>query len=88
MSGKRLVFNQPILQKIVEKFKYSINNQLMRQEALIDYEIDEYDERFLRHFGFGLHQGTDYKSAWYAFRRKEFGKTAERTRAETIRRRP
>ena len=53
MSGKRVVFNQPILQKIVEKFKYSINNQLMRQEALIDYEIDEYDERFLRHLALG-----------------------------------
>ena len=53
MSGKRLVFNQPILQKIVEKFKYSNNNQLMRQEALIDYEIDEYDERFLRHLALG-----------------------------------
>ncbi|WP_314666781.1 DUF5932 domain-containing protein [Prevotella aurantiaca] len=53
MSGKRLVFNQPILQKIVEKFKNSINNQLMRQEALIDYEIDEYDERFLRHLALG-----------------------------------
>lgn len=53
ISGKRLVFNQPILQKIVEKFKYSINNQLMRQEALIDYEIDEYDERFLRHLALG-----------------------------------
>ncbi|MGP1553787.1 MAG: DUF5932 domain-containing protein [Prevotella intermedia] len=53
MSGKRLVFNQPILQKIVEKFKYSINNQLIRQEALIDYEIDEYDERFLRHLALG-----------------------------------
>ena len=53
MSGKRLVFNQPILQKIVEKFKHSINNQLMRQEALIDYEIDEYDERLLRHLALG-----------------------------------
>ncbi len=53
MSGKRLVFNQPILQKIVEKFKYSINNLLIRQEALIDYEIDEYDERFLRHLALG-----------------------------------
>ena len=49
MSGKRLVFNQPILQKIVERFKNSINNELMHQEALRDYEIDEYDQRFLRH---------------------------------------
>ena len=53
MSGKRLVFNQPILQKIVEQFKNSINNELMHQEALIDYEIDEYDERFLRHLALG-----------------------------------
>lgn len=53
MSGKRLVFNQPILQKIVERFKNSINNELMHQETLIDYEIDEYDERFLRHLALG-----------------------------------
>ena len=53
MSGKRLVFNQPILQKIVERFKNSINNELMHQEALIDYEIDEYDVRFLRHLALG-----------------------------------
>ena len=53
MSGKRLVFNQPILQKIVERFKNSINNELMHQEALIDYEIDAYDERFLRHLALG-----------------------------------
>lgn len=53
MSGKRLVFNQPILEKIVERFKASVNNQLQRQEALIHYEIDEYDERFLRHLALG-----------------------------------
>lgn len=53
MSGKRLVFNQPILEKIVERFKQSVNNQIMRQEALVNYEIDEYDERFLRHLALG-----------------------------------
>ena len=53
MSGKRLVFNQPILEKIVERFKYSVGSQLMRQEALVNYEIDEYDERFLRHLALG-----------------------------------
>ena len=26
----------------------------MRQEALINYEIDEYDERFLRHLALGF----------------------------------
>ena len=53
MSGKKLVFNQPILEKIVERFKYSVGSQLVRQEALVNYEIDEYDERFLRHLALG-----------------------------------
>ena len=53
MGGKKLVFNQPILQKIVDRFKRSVNSQLMRQEALVNYEIDEYDERFLRHLALG-----------------------------------
>ena len=53
MDGKRMVFNEPILAKIVERFKRSVGSQLLRQEALIDYEIDEYDERFLRHLALG-----------------------------------
>ena len=53
MSGKRLVFNEPILEKIVERFKYSVGSQLMKQEAMVNYEIDEYDERFLRHLALG-----------------------------------
>jgi hypothetical protein len=48
-----MVFNEPILAKIVDRFKRSVGSQLMRQEALIDYEIDEYDERFLRHLALG-----------------------------------
>src|SRR5574344_2796216 len=53
MEGKRMVFNQPILEKIVDRFKSTVNNQLKRQEAMINYEIDEYDERFLRHLALG-----------------------------------
>jgi DNA-binding NarL/FixJ family response regulator len=53
MEGKRMVFNQPILEKIVDRFKMVVNNQLKRQEAMINYEIDEYDERFLRHLALG-----------------------------------
>ena len=53
MDGKRLVFNQPILEKIVERFKKSVDNELMRQEALINYDIDEYDERFIRQLAIG-----------------------------------
>ena len=39
MAGKKMVFNQPILEKIIERFKYSVGSQLMRQEALVDYEV-------------------------------------------------
>lgn len=53
MEGKRMVFNQPILQKIVERFKRSVSRRLARQEAFVNYEIDEYDERFLRHLALG-----------------------------------
>ena len=54
VNGKRMVFNQPILEKIVGRFMQSVNSQLMHQEALINYEIDEYDERFLRHLVLGF----------------------------------
>ena len=53
MNGKKLVFNQPILEKIVSRFMESVKNQIMKQEAFVDYEIDEYDERFLRHLALG-----------------------------------
>jgi len=53
MSGKQLVFNEPILERIVERFKHSVSEGITRQEAFIDYEIDEYDERFLRHLALG-----------------------------------
>jgi len=53
MDGKKLVFNYPILEKIVERFKKSVENDARRQEAIISYDIDEYDERFLRHLALG-----------------------------------
>lgn len=53
MSGKKNVFNQPILEKILDRFKHDIRSQIMRQEAMVNYEIDEYDERFLRHLALG-----------------------------------
>ena len=37
----------------MERFKQSVNASLLRQEALVNYEIDEYDERFLRHLALG-----------------------------------
>ena len=53
MSGKQLVFNEPILKKIVDRFMHSVGSDLAKQEALVNYEIDEYDERFLRHLALG-----------------------------------
>ena len=53
MKGRKYVFNQPILEKIVKRFKDSVSKQIMRQEALVNYEIDEYDERLLRHLALG-----------------------------------
>lgn len=54
MDGKRLVFNEPILEKIIERFKTSVLNEAKRMEAVIDYNIDEYDERLLRHLALGF----------------------------------
>ena len=53
MEGKQLVFNEPILKRIVDRFMQSVNKELMHQEAMVNYEIDEYDERFLRHLALG-----------------------------------
>lgn len=53
MEGKKLVFNYPILEKIVARFKQSVAVEQRRQEAIINYDIDEYDERLLRHLALG-----------------------------------
>lgn len=53
MQGRRLVFNQPILEKIVARFKKSVISESRKMDAIIDYDIDEYDERFLRHLALG-----------------------------------
>ena len=53
MNGKQLLFNYPILEKIIERFKRSVLGDAKRQEAVVNYDIDEYDERFLRHLALG-----------------------------------
>lgn len=53
MAGKRNVFNQPILEKIVERFSEGVMRDVARQKSLIEYEIDRYDECFLRHLALG-----------------------------------
>lgn len=53
MEGKRMVFNTPILSKIVERFRHGVLADVRRKDALIQYEMDEYDERLLRHLALG-----------------------------------
>ena len=53
MAGKKYVFNEPIMEQIVDTFRESVNRSIMKMEAIVDYDIDEYDERFLRHLARG-----------------------------------
>ena len=53
MDGRSLVFNQSIMEKIIARFSQSVMQESKRQEAIIHYEIDEYDERLLRHLALG-----------------------------------
>lgn len=53
MAGKRNVFNQPLLEKLVERFRESVTRDTAHKKSLIHYEIDRYDECFLRHLALG-----------------------------------
>ena len=53
MHGRHLVFNEPLLEKIISRFKKVINSESDKFDAMIQYDIDEYDERFLRHLALG-----------------------------------
>ncbi len=53
MHGRNLVFNEPILEKIMIRFRKSVMSEVNVNDALIDYDIDEYDERYLRHLALG-----------------------------------
>ena len=80
MSGKKYVFNQPILEVIVDKFRRTISNEIYKQEAAIKYDIDEYDERFLRHLALGY-----TKEQITALRGMPFGvKSLEKRQGELV----
>lgn len=53
MDGRIYVFNEPVLERIVARFVRSVEAEKQHRDALIHYEIDEYDERFLRHLALG-----------------------------------
>lgn len=81
MAGKKMVFNQPILARIIDHFKRSVHERMKRQAALAEYEIDEYDERYLRHIALGY-----TKEQIAALRTMPFGvKSLEKRQNELVR---
>ena len=52
MNGKRMVFNEPILKKIVERFKYSVNNQRFLRHLALGYTKEQITN--LRGMPFGV----------------------------------
>ncbi len=53
MNGRKLVFNEPFLERVIARYKEMVCGESVQSDALIDYEIDEYDERLLRHLALG-----------------------------------
>jgi len=53
MHGRHLVFNEPFLEKVMARFRKVVCKEQASVDAFVEYEIDEYDERFLRHLALG-----------------------------------
>ena len=82
MHGRHLVFNEPLLEKIISRFKKVINSESEKFDAMIQYDIDEYDERFLRHLALGY-----TKDMIANLRQMPFGtKSLEKRQADLINR--
>lgn len=80
MQGKKYVFNQPIMEVIVNNFRSNVTGEIIKQEASIGYDIDEYDERFLRHLALGY-----TKEQITGLRGMPFGvKSLEKRQAELV----
>ena len=50
MHGRRYVFNEPFLEKVIARFRKVVCTESAQADAMLQYDIDEYDERFLRQF--------------------------------------
>lgn len=82
MHGRRMVFNEPILEKIFARFRKSVMSEVLQGDAIIDYDIDEYDERYLRHLALGY-----TKEMIAALKGMPFGaKSLEKRQADLINR--
>ncbi len=82
MNGRKLVFNEPILEKIIARYKRVVMDETMKTDALISYDIDEYDECYLRHLALGY-----TKDMIAGLKTMPFGtKSLEKRQAELINR--
>lgn len=82
MHGRRFVFNEPFLEKLIQRFVKYVNGESHRTDAIMDYEIDEYDERFLRHLALGY-----TKDMIAGLRQMPFGaKSLEKRQVELVNR--
>lgn len=80
MAGKRFVFNQPILEKITQRFRETVMSEALKRKSLIEYDIDRYDECFLRHLALGY-----TKEMISSLRTMPFGvKSLEKRQADLI----
>lgn len=53
MHGRKYVFNEPFLEKVISRFQKMVCTESAQADAMLQYDIDEYDERFLRHLALG-----------------------------------
>ena len=68
------------MEVIVDNFRRSVTGEIMKQEASVGYDIDEYDERFLRHLALGY-----TKEQITGLRGMPFGvKSLEKRQAELV----
>lgn len=82
MDGRRLVFNEPILDKIVARFRHAVLEETQQTDAMISYDIDEFDEIYLRHLALGY-----TKDMIANLRTMPFGtKSLEKRQAELVNR--
>ena len=53
MHGRKYVFNEPFLEKVISRFQKMVCTESAQADAIVHYDIAEYDERFLRHLALG-----------------------------------
>ena len=53
LANKKNVFNQPMLEKVVDRFRETVMRDAAQKKSTVEYEIDRYDECFLRHLALG-----------------------------------